>query len=70
MRNHTVLQFYCIKIDLYGFFEADTDILAVHGLIADISKILNFGFLLHYQKYDVFCALPFFQKLKKTEFMS
>jgi len=28
---------------------------------ADISKIFKSVFLLHYQKYDVFYALPFFK---------
>jgi len=61
MRNHTVLQFYCIKIDLYGFFEADTDILAVHGLIADISKILNFGFCFIIKNMMYFVPCLFFK---------
>jgi len=38
-----------------------------------ISKIFKSCFLLHYQKYDVFYALPFFQNLKiriyKLEFL-
>jgi len=46
-----------------AFFEADTD----------ISKIFKSCFLPHYQKYDVFHALPFFQTLKikiyKLEFL-
>jgi len=35
----------------------------------DISKIFKSCFLLHYQKY-VFYALPFFQNLKKSGFIS
>ena len=46
-----------IEIDRYGFFEADTD----------ISKILKSCFLLHYQNYNVFYALPFFQNLKNQD---
>jgi len=30
----------------------------------DISKNFKYCFLLHYQKYGVFYALPFFQNLK------
>jgi len=45
------------EIDRYGFFEADTD----------ISKIFKSCFLPHYQKYDVFYALPFLQKLKNQD---
>jgi len=37
-----------------AFFGADTDISAIHGLIADIFKSC---FLLHYQNYNVFYAL-------------
>jgi len=33
----------------------------------DISIIFKSCFLLHYQKYDVFYALPFFQKLKNQD---
>jgi len=43
-----------LEIDRYGFFEADID--------TDISKLFKSCFLLHYQKYDVFYALPFFSK--------
>jgi len=46
-----------VEIDRYGFFEADTD----------ISKIFKSCFLLHYQRYDVFYALPFFQNLKNQD---
>jgi len=39
----------------------------------DISKIFKSCFLVHYQKYDVFYALPFFKTLKirtyKPEFL-
>jgi len=49
---------FILEIDRYGFFEADS-----HGPISitDISKIFKSCFLLHYKKYDVFYALPFFQ---------
>jgi len=50
-------------------FGADTDVLAIHGPIIDISKIFNPCFLLHYQKYNLFYALPF-EKLQKSGFMS
>jgi len=46
-----------LEIDRYGFFEADTD----------ISKIFKSCFLLHYQRYDVFYALTFFQNLKNQD---
>jgi len=46
-----------VEIDRYGFCEADTD----------ISKIFKSCFLLHYQRYDVFYALPFFQNLKNQD---
>jgi len=36
------------KIDRYGYFEAGTDISAIHGPIADISTIFKPFFLLHY----------------------
>jgi len=55
-----------LEIDRYVFFGADTDISAIHGPTADISKFLISCFLLHYQKHDVFYALPFFQKLQKS----
>jgi len=60
-----------LEIDRYGFFGAstDADISAIHGPITDISKIFKSCFLLHYQNYNVFCALPFFQKLQKSGFM-
>jgi len=38
--------------------------------ITSISKIFISCFLLHCQKYDVFYALPFFQKLQKSRIMS
>jgi len=55
-----------------AFFEVDTDISTIHGPIpiTNIFKIFKSCFLLHYQRYDVFYALPFFQKLKKSGFMS
>jgi len=56
-----------LEIDRYGFFGADTDISAVHGPIADISQFFKSCFLLHYQKYNVFDALPFFQKPKNQD---
>jgi len=43
-----------LEINRCGFFEADTD----------ISKNFKYCFLLHYQKCDVFYALPLFQNLK------
>jgi len=46
-----------LEIDRYGFFEANTD----------ISKIFKSCYLLHYQKYNVFYALHFFQKLKNQD---
>jgi len=48
---------FVLEIDRYRFFEADTD----------ISKHLKYCFLLHYQKCDVFYALPFFQNLKNQD---
>ena len=59
-----------IKINRYGFFGANTDISVIHGPIADISKNFKSCFLLHYQKYNVFYALPFYQKLQKSGFVS
>jgi len=50
--------------DQYGFLGADTDVLAVHRPITDISKIFKSCFLPHYQKYNVFYALPFFKNFK------
>jgi len=38
----------------YGFFEAD----------ADISKIFKSCFLVRYEKYGVFYAVPFFKNFK------
>ena len=49
-----IYSYFKIEIDRYGFFEA----------ITDISKTFKSCFLLHYQKYDIFYALPFFQNLK------
>jgi len=46
-----------------GHSWADTNISAIHGPITDISKFFKFCLLLHYQKYNVFYILPFFQKL-------
>ena len=46
-----------LEIDRYGFFEADTD----------TSKIFKSCIVLHYQTYDVFCALPFFQNLENQD---
>ena len=46
-----------LEIDRYGFIEADTD----------ISKIFKSCFLLCYQKYGVFCAVPFFKNLKNQD---
>jgi len=59
-----------LDIDRYAFFKADTDISAIHGPIANISKIFKSCFLLHYQKCDVFYAIPFSQKLKQSGFVS
>jgi len=59
-----------LEIDRYGFFGADADIQAIHELITNVSKIFISCFLVHFLKYNVFYALPFFQKLKKTGFMS
>jgi len=53
------------QINQYGFFEANTDIYAIHGPIPIFPKIFKSYFLRHYQKRDAFYALPFFQKLKK-----
>jgi len=52
-----------LEIDRYGFFEADTAISAD----TDISKIFKSCFLLHYQRYDVFYALPSFQNLNNQD---
>jgi len=49
-------------------FGVDADISAIHGPIAGISKIRKSSFLLHYQKYCVFYALPFFQNFKNQDF--
>ena len=59
-----------IEIDQYGFSGADIDISAIRGPIADISQIFRSTFLLHYQKYNVFYALTFFQKRQKSGFIS
>jgi len=58
---------FALEIDRYGFF--GTDILAIQGpiLITDISKIFKSCFLLHYQKYYAFYALPFFQNFKNRD---
>jgi len=67
-----ISKFVKIRIDRYDFFGADADISAIHGPIADadISEIFKSCFLLHCQKYNVFHALPFFQKLQNSGFMS
>jgi len=53
------------------FFAADTDVSAIHGPIADICKIFDLIFcLLSKILYNVFYALPFFEKLQKLRFMS
>jgi len=49
-----------LEIDRFGISGADTDIF----------RILKSCFLLHYQKYYVFYALPFSQKLQKSGFVS
>jgi len=58
-----------MEINRYGFFGADTNILAIHGPmpITGISKIVKSCFLLHYQKYSVFYALPFFRNFKNQD---
>ena len=48
----------------------DTNISAIYGSINNIPKTFKSCFLLHYQKYNVIYALPFFQKLQKSGFMS
>jgi len=55
-------KYFFLEINPFGFFGADTDASASHGPITNISKIFKSCFLLHYQKYNVVCALPFFQK--------
>jgi len=64
---HIQIHMSILEIDRYGIFGADTDISAIHGLIADTdnrySKILKSCFLLHYQKCYVFYVYLFFQKL-------
>jgi len=64
-------QILIIEIDRYDFFEADTD--SGHSWAdisadTDIFKVFKSCFLLHYQKYDVFYALPFFQNLINQNF--
>jgi len=68
--RQSLLRYSGLEIDQYGFFGADADISAIHGPITDISKIFKFCFVLHYRKYNVFYALPFFQKLQKSGFMN
>jgi len=75
-------QAFLVEIDWYGFFLADisaicgpiadTIISIIHGPIpvTNISKIRRSCFLLHYQKCNVLYALPFFEKLQKSGFMS
>jgi len=60
------MHIFTLEIDRYGFFETDTDISAIHGQIL-ITDIFKSCFLLHYQKHNVFYALPFFQKLKNQD---
>jgi len=54
-----------------GFFGANdnANISAIHWP-KPITDIFKFHFLIHYQKYYVFYALPFFQKLQKSGFRS
>jgi len=56
-----------LEIDRYGFIGADIDMLAIYDPITDFPKFLNFYFLLHYQKYNVFHALPFFKNVKNWD---
>jgi len=63
-QNDDVMQL--LEIDRYVFFGADADIYAIHGPIADISKIFKSCFLVHYQKYCVLCP-PFFFKYFKNQ---
>jgi len=55
-----------VEIDRYGSFEADTNVLAIHGLtpITDISKVFKSCFVLRYQKICILC-LAFFSKTSK-----
>jgi len=48
-----------------AFFGDVTDILASHGPITDISKILISCFMFCHQKYTAVCALRFFAKTSK-----
>jgi len=54
-----------IEINRYGFFEANTDISAVHGPIPIFPKLLNLVFCFIIK--NVFHALPFFQNLKNQD---
>ena len=58
-----------LEIDRYGFFGVDTDISVIHEPIPinGISKIIKSCFLLHYQKYNVFYALPFFKIFRNQD---
>jgi len=57
---------FSLEINRYGFFGADTDTSAIHGPIADISKIFKSFFLLHCEKH-VFYALYFFKNFKNQD---
>ena len=58
---------WLLEIDRYGLLGADTDTSAIHGPITDISKILKYCFLLHYQKYNVFYAVLFLKNFKNQD---
>ena len=57
---------FSLEIDRYGFFVADTDILAIDGPIADtdVPQIFKSCFLFYYQKYFVFYTVPFLKNFK------
>jgi len=62
-----------VEIDRYGFFGADANTSAVHGLVVDkpiFPEFFKSCFLLYHQRYNVFYVLPFLQKLQKSWFMS
>jgi len=50
-----------------AFFGAYTDISAINGPITDTSKIFKSCFLLHYQKHNVFCTLPFLKNFTNQD---
>jgi len=52
-------QGFSLEIDRHGFVEADTDVSAIHGPIADISKFFKSCFLLHYQNMMYFMPYLF-----------